>query len=560
MNQQQFKLVEEELGRYRTGNRTASAALLAWFLEVVWRIESEEVNDAICDGPGDKGIDGLLADEDLREITIFQSKHRDAPSKSQGDADLKALVGAAAYFETPATVDGLLASKPNAELRRLLNRLDVRNRVGDGAHVTRLAFVTNGGLDPAGDGYVKTLTGRRPLLEVWDGAKLAAVAERTRRPELLPDKVILNASASPTTIALGGKVRIAVGLVPAPQLVSLPGLADLSLFDRNVRLHEGRTRINRELGETISDPQEHALFPAYHNGVTMLTHGLQVNGTELKLDGVTVVNGCQSLVTLHGHGAQVSDELRVLVKVVEVERHSDLADKITYRSNNQNPVDIRDQRSTDVIQRDLQKQVHDRYGQDLAYEIREGEHPTAREILDNKVAAQFLMAVYQKEPWLAVRKVRLFDEEYHRIFNRTVDAPKLFLLHHLSKVIGTMQARLRPELAASFATVRLTIAHLVGQVLRETERGRELLESPGRWLPDRLSKITDALTTLTEDVVDSVNFYVENEEAEKGESFDPKVVFKSASGVRPMENEVLRSSRRQAKRNKDYFFDLKPLR
>ena len=72
---------------------------------------------------------------------------------------------------------------------------------------------------------------------------------------------------------------------------------------------------------------------------------------------------------------------------------------------------------------------------------------------------------------------------------------------------------------------------------------------------------------LVDDIVGSVNFYIEDrtnppeEEADEARDlFDPKVAFKSATGVRALESEVLRSSRRQARREADFLFDIPPVR
>lgn len=555
---EQYQLIEEEKAPHKVGSRQDSAALLAWFMEAVWRVEPEEIADSICDGPGDKGIDGLLANDVLGEIAVFQGKWHSKAGADQGDQALKNLVGAAAYFASPKAVDALLASKPNVELALLIERLRIRDLVEQGAQAKRLVFVTNGILDPSGRDYLKAIAGQEPALEVWDLTKITAVAERTRRPDLLDEKVTLHAAAEPTAITLEGDVKMAVALIPAAELVTLPGIEDLSVFDRNVRLHEGRTRINRELAETISDDKEHALFPAYHNGLTVLTHDLDVSGKQIELDGITVVNGCQSLVTLYSNRTSITDELRLLVKVIQVEKGTRLSDTITYRSNNQNPVDIRDQRSTDVIQRDLQQQVQETYGDKLAFAIRQGESFETPAVLDNKTAAQFLMAVYVKEPWAAVRKVRLFDDNYWRIFNRAVSGHKLYLMHLMRQVVDGTRLQLRPEVASSFASVRFTIAYLLAQVLRETDKGTLLLDESERWLPALEKEVVESLTALGRDVVDSVNFFIEEEENDKGEAFDPKIVFKSRSGVAEVENLVLRLSRRLAQKDPSYFFELGP--
>src|SRR3954447_8479341 len=99
MDQDVFELLEAEISAFYVGNRTRSTALLAWFIETVMRRDPIEVEDAICDGGGDKGIDAMLYDEDGNELFVLQSKHRQNAAATQGDADLRSFVGVAAYFQ-----------------------------------------------------------------------------------------------------------------------------------------------------------------------------------------------------------------------------------------------------------------------------------------------------------------------------------------------------------------------------------------------------------------------------------------------------------------------------
>lgn len=73
----------------------------------MWRIEPDEVEDSICDGGGDKGIDAITVDVDLLEITVFQAKHRTGARTSQGDADLRSFVGVLTYFRNAAGIQKL---------------------------------------------------------------------------------------------------------------------------------------------------------------------------------------------------------------------------------------------------------------------------------------------------------------------------------------------------------------------------------------------------------------------------------------------------------------------
>jgi hypothetical protein len=561
-DQQKFDLLEGEIHRFHVGNRTVSTAMLAWFLETVWRMEPEEVSDAICDGGGDKGIDALQVDVDLKEITVFQAKHRLTPNATQGDLDLRSFMGVSTYFGEENGIDALLDSAPNLELRQLIERLDVRNKLAQGNHTVRLAYVTNAPLDDAGRDYVGSTTGNTPSLDVWDRDRLVGVAERTRSLAVQDVVVTLPIASELIYEALDGHAKIAVALIPATDLVRLPGIDDLSIFELNVRLALGRTRINRELTATIRKPSEHAVFPAYHNGLTLLTRKVQRQGGEIILEGVSVVNGCQSLVALYDSRNSLTPDLRVLVKIVELGDSLDLVDDITYRTNNQNPVNTRDLRSTDPTQRDLQSQVREFYGTELEYRIRSGEPSSAPAALDNTTAAQLAMAVYLEEPWAAVRKVRLFDQEYHRIFNRSLDGHKLYLLHHLNALAYEKKSGLRDDLEASFASVRFTFLYLLAKLARMFDEGAALFDSPQKWLPAKLDEVMESLGHLSDDVIESLNFYVESKEEEASESgtlFDPKVVFKSKSGVQPLERDVLSQARRTVRRDATFGFHVPPL-
>jgi hypothetical protein len=141
------------------------------------------------------------------------------------------------------------------------------------------------------------------------------------------------------------------------------------------------------------------------------------------------------------------------------------------------------------------------------------------------------MAVYKHEPWSAVRKVRLFEtDNYRKIFDREVTAARLYLLRQVADLVLSKRGDLRDDLAASFASVRFTLAYLLAQVAAE--------------------------------IVDSVNFFIGEEETDSrktGGDFDPKVTFKSHSGVQRVENAVLRDYRRLVKRDPHYIFDVAPV-
>ena len=561
------RLLRDEVEPYHVGSLTMSAALLSWFLLKVWRQEPEDVPSLVCDGSGDKGIDALIVDDDLLEITVIQGKWRDDPSKTtQGDADLRTLVGAADYFKSPETVQALLNSGPNQELRKLIDRQQVEDKIAKGSYNLKLIFVTNAALDAAGSGYVATRVSLDPPLEVWDRAKLADIAERTRRPNLREETVTLTAASPPTEVTLTATERIAVGMVSAKELIKLPGIDDHTIFSRNVRLYVGRTRINKELAVTVRDINEHKLFPAYHNGLTLLTESLSVSGNEMTLGRVGVVNGCQSLTTLNEHRNALTDDLLLVVKVVEVRSDSEIADQITQRSNNQNSVTLRDQRSSDAVMRDLQQGVIEAFGARFGFVVKAGEKVAAARHLENSLAAQLIMALYLEEPWAAVRKIALFDQDFRRIFNRTITPHKLFMLCLLNESVEAARSELRDDLKASFAAIRFTLIYLIGVVLRETPSGVQLIESPESFLDRGEATIVEAFSRIVSAVVQTVNFHVYYELSINEEIMILKVAFKSKAGVKSLEVEVLKDAKKQAMRSQmqkggdDSYLFSRPLR
>lgn len=428
----------------------------------------------------------------------------------------------------------------------------------------RFVMVTNAPRDASAVTYLGAVEEEEPSLELWDRENLVEVASRTQRPELLAGQYRLTPSSEVLVEELTDGVEMAMALVPAAELIRLPGIEDRTLFHLNVRLGLGRTPINKELGRTVEQSEEHSEFPAYHNGLTLLTDKLEVSDDGVELEGVSVVNGCQSLIALYNKRTFVTPDLKLVTKVVQLGDETGLADKITYRSNNQNPVNIRDQRANDRIQRDLQAQVAERYGDRVFYRIRRGETNTeADHTLDNQLAAQLVVALYLEEPWNAVRKVRLFDEDYYRIFSRHLNADRLYLIDLLNQLVEARRNQLRDDLNASFASVRFTLAHLTAQVLRQSELGAELINRPERWLPDQEEEVREELDKLIDYVIDETNYYVQDwqegaRQEEQAALFDPKVAFKSRGQIKPIERQVIAATKSLARRDPEFLFNAEP--
>jgi hypothetical protein len=95
--------IKQLLAGYAMKQRTESRQFLAWFLENYYRLEEIEIEDCICDGTDDKGIDGVCVNESLQQIDVIQSRlatHR----KEIGDTELREFYGALNQMRTPESV------------------------------------------------------------------------------------------------------------------------------------------------------------------------------------------------------------------------------------------------------------------------------------------------------------------------------------------------------------------------------------------------------------------------------------------------------------------------
>jgi hypothetical protein len=81
--------------------RTESHAFLVWFLQHYYRLDETEAQDTVCDGPDDKGIDGVYVDENLETVDLFQGRLVQNPNRTLGDTQLKEFVGTLTKFSDP---------------------------------------------------------------------------------------------------------------------------------------------------------------------------------------------------------------------------------------------------------------------------------------------------------------------------------------------------------------------------------------------------------------------------------------------------------------------------
>ena len=535
--------LQRAIAPFLGGPRTESRAFLAWFLENVYRLEPTQAEDCICDGPDDKGVDGVYVDHSNNRIDIFQAKISTVDHRTIGDTTLKHMVGTLAQFESKAATEALQTSTGNIELRNRLHDDHVADLIGQGWAV-RGVLITNISLDGSASGYLKLL--ENPTLVVYhrDAIRAAYISPDHVAPREGPATFKTFGFPVSEFNVMGAKIVIAP--LSATELVKLDSIESGELFDYNVRQSLGRTTVNRDIEKSVRDYDEHRSFMLYHNGVTVIADKVDTSiADEITIRNYLVVNGCQSLTVLWRNRKHVTEDLRVLGRLIELGRDSPLLDKITHNSNNQNGIKPRDFQSNNPIQLRLRSEFQKKYGGEIGYRISRGEEPSAKEIIDNEVAARVLLAFDLGQPWACHQTYRLFDELHSQIFARPdVNANRIVSRIDAFTSVSEELDGLENELVRKYTLTKFFLLYLLSEALSTDQVGSQFIANPSELLgdpiePNKRACLRKALRQTLKDLLIDLNYEIR--EREEKEYFDHKRVLKSPTEIRTLRKGVLPS-------------------
>jgi len=130
------------------------------------------------------------------------------------------------------------------------------------------------------------------------------------------------------------------------------------LFDRNVRLFLGARKggVNAGIQETLDSKTERKNFWAYNNGLTFICDDYSgPKRGRITLTNFSIVNGCQTTVTLANTSIGVLRDVRVPVRFIRASER--VIDSIITFNNSQNPIRLWDLNSQDKLQKKLKKEL-----------------------------------------------------------------------------------------------------------------------------------------------------------------------------------------------------------
>ncbi|MEM9118160.1 MAG: AIPR family protein [Cyanobacteria bacterium P01_F01_bin.56] len=540
---------------YVVKGRVESSAFLIWFLVNIYRLEIIEAQNIVCDGFGDKGIDGIYVNESEECIDVFQSKTVQNPKKTLGDVQLKEFVGSLEQLGTEEGIESIINGTQNTQLKNLL-REHKKQFISRGYNI-RGIFVTNSQKDGNAESFLQATPNIQ--LEVWDRDLIS-------RSYVPSDKAIPETSEIVFDIfgfdfikyRLGNVAQSIIAPIMATDLVKMEGIENQQLFDLNLRKGLNQTKVNKDIQKSIKNVSEHGSFLLYHNGITVICHELDTSQKDkIKMRGYSVVNGCQTVTSLYKCKDNLSKELRILTRIVQVEEdQKDLTSKITKNSNNQNGIKARDFRSNTKTQTRLQEDINRDYPS-YFYDIKRGDAPKGKKIIENTLAGQILLAFDRKKPSSVQRYSNIFDNLHQEIFARPeVTGGRIVVLFELYKEVESKLNNIEPSLFGGYQITKFFLLYLLAEVLSQDEVGKNFCRKPEDFYQSAIEKdaLLKCIRVILGDLVIDLN--AEFEEA-GGENYDFKAVFKAPNSLKSLAGKVVASHKKLIARGRaDSFSQL----
>jgi len=486
---------QNELNFGNDADKKNSAAFVYLVSKTLLDASDEDTLDGIVDGGNDFGIDALYFDppEDGEiSITIVQGKYK------------KNLTGNANFPENGIikmidAISSLFDPNKNLTLNpRLLERVEeIRSLIAGGAIPKVLAIAANNGL-PWGEVAQNRINDSKSIFG-------DQVSWRHIGPE---DLLVLLQAKKPidTTLQLSGLAivepfdfrRVLVGKIAVSELARLFDDFGDRLLERNIRRYLGQAgnRINEAVAQTLTNPDQQPNFYFYNNGITITCSQFRHNAlvqqnSKVQINGLQIVNGGQTSKTVQLIAATGQDisAAQVLVRIYELPADDqDLVDAITYATNSQNPVDLRDLKANDPKQQRLAESIQ---GLGYGYRIKREERSTRSDEFTSAVVAEAVLAIWRHRPHQARFSGRKhFGALYDIIFTDDLNGAQAILAALMLRQVENRRKR-PPEGAPAFlAYGSRFVAMLMGKYLLE-DQGIELNQLNHRNFSAVLSRLEE---------------------------------------------------------------------
>lgn len=337
-----------------------SVAFAHWYLKNHFKLNDQQISEAIIDGADDLGIDAIIFDDSNKSLSVFQFKF---PSKtetinseiSQGDI-LKTFNGFKTLIDNKVSYTG-------TNLRFNDFKYQINDTFIDEYKIFFVSFnkgiIANLSDIEKEQIFFKSTFGNNLNIIIHNRDTVSNIYEKVNRKNSINITLKYKQIQSAYNVA-SREIDSFVGFVNCKELVSAIASNISTIFDENIRLYEYNSSVNNGIYKTATSSVESDMFYFYNNGIVFICDKTRNSpaSNEILLEGASVVNGCQSLNVLYNanNAGNLTDQACILIRIIQIadfnQRH-----QITEYLNSQTP--IRDSYfiSNHHVIRDLQEKL-----------------------------------------------------------------------------------------------------------------------------------------------------------------------------------------------------------
>jgi AIPR protein len=451
VNDIQQEATEELNISIRDADRLKSLAFVYLCVKTILDLEHIDTFDCLTEGGGDFGVDAMhISEEHDGEFTVslFQGKYK---SKNlEGDSNfpengVTALINAINYlFNPPAKLQHIN--------KRLLAKVEeARSLIRDGYIPQVRAIACNNGLkwsEAAQEAIDRTGFGDQVA---WEHVNHERLVKILQAPKHVKDTLQLNGKAVVEDMNFS---RVLVGRISVTEIASLIERHGERLLERNIRRYLGLqgNRVNEGICNTLMS-DEKSNFYFYNNGITLTCdnfsyNALQDSDYQVRVENLQIINGGQTCMTISKtlqepnllNLLQQNAQAYVLLRLYQLPSdNDDLVQKITYATNSQNPVDLKDLRANDVRQQQLEMDI-EQLG--FHYRRKRSDSGTKPTDITSGVAAEAVLAVWREKPHQAKFFTREhFGKLYDSVFTVQLNGAQVVAAVQLYRIAENRRKR-----------------------------------------------------------------------------------------------------------------------
>lgn len=493
-----------------------SAAFLFLVAKTAFDLTDEETFDGIVDGGNDFGVDALYfepPDDGEIRIILIQGKYKadlSGDSAFPENAIARMIDAIGALFDPNKTVT------LNERLEQRVE--EIRSFVKEGAIPRVTAVAANNGTrwtteaQQRIDNAATDFNGQVGWRHIGPEDILALL--QARQPISAELKLVGQANVETFDFR-----RVLIGRMSVSELARLTNEYDNQLFERNIRRYLGLVgnRVNEEMAATLCDSNQRSNFYFYNNGVTITCsqfrhNALQRDNWTVHVDDLQIVNGGQTARTVQEICKKTGPEIEgaeVLIRIYELQdKDTEIVEAITFATNSQNPVDLRDLKANDSRQKALNESIA---GLGYKYRAKREDRPVSSDEFTSGVVAEAILAVWRRRPHQARFRTRgHFGALYDTIFEKNLNGAQAIIAALLLRHAENRRKRPPQDAPDFLAYGSRYIAMLMGRYLLEEmdvplnqldhrtfDQARELVEQKSdNYVSRAEQQIGEALSSL----------------------------------------------------------------